>query len=186
MNRATPTPKGTAISMAIAEESTVTHSRLAMPNCSGVPSTFHWVDVRKLTLSLARAGRAWDSRKTAIRVTRAMTSTPAPLAVPPKRRSPSDRRPKGGGPEQRDRALSGLYVHVETPVMLGTSAQTHLSQGQERASIAAATLAWTSAGSGAYPMSCSLVCSPARRKDFRNALTSLALAGSLPLEQTIS
>jgi len=51
-------PRGTATTMAMAEEITVTHSRLAMPNCSGVASTFHWVDVRKLTLSLARAGMA--------------------------------------------------------------------------------------------------------------------------------
>src|SRR6478672_12632152 len=116
MNSATPTPSGTATSRAMAEDRTVTHSRLAMPNFRTSPSTLHSLEVRKLTWSLASAGTACDTRKAPISTTRVMTSRPAPLAAPPKRRSP--RRPVDAPSPLRDPGpeAAGELSAVETPV----------------------------------------------------------------------
>ena len=56
MNRATPTPTGTAMSMAIAEESTVAQSRSGMPKRGSAPRASHSREVRKLALLFSRAG----------------------------------------------------------------------------------------------------------------------------------
>src|SRR5665647_1465667 len=141
MNKATHTPTGTAIAMAITDELIVTHARLAMPKRGLSPPTVHSLDVRKFALFLTRAGRAWDNRKTAIRVTREMTSTPAPLAAPPKRRSPSRPVPAAWSFKAGPRPSGpGSSSTAETPVMLGTSVLNLSVADQERASIAAVTL----------------------------------------------
>ena len=149
MNSATPTPTGTAMHMAMIDEATVTQSIVAIPKRGLSPATCHSVEVRKLVPFLARAGSAWDSRNVPIRMTSRTTSRPALLAAPPNRRSPSrpvEARSPWRGPRPCE---SGSSSTVETPVMLGTSGQTCLLRGQERASIAAMTLVSTAAGSGA-------------------------------------
>src|SRR4051812_40304235 len=105
------------MTMAMTDEITVTHSRSAMPNRSVEPSTSQTRLVRKLTWSLASEGIAWVSRNAATRATRTMTRIPAPVAAPPKMRSPSrpvlarSAPPSPTGP-------SPTVSTVETPVML--------------------------------------------------------------------
>src|SRR6478609_5605919 len=123
MNSATPTPSGTAMSIAMTDEATVVQSRLAMPNRGLSPATVHSVDVRKLAWSRASDGMAWERRKTAIRVTIAITRRPAPVAAPPKTRSPSRPVEARSPPSGLAPCGFGLWSTAEAPVTLDMSDQ---------------------------------------------------------------
>ena len=72
------TANGTAMAMATSEVATVTHSRRAIPKCSGEESTSQSCESRKFESLSASAGIAWMTRKAPTRVTRATTRIPAP------------------------------------------------------------------------------------------------------------
>ena len=154
MKRATQTPTGTAIAMAMSELTTVVHSSSTMPNLGWSPPTSHSREVKKLASFLASAGTAWETRNTPMRVTRATTSTPAPRAVPPNTRSPSRRVPArsdagrwpcGSGTS----SVTDTSVTEDiTPTLVVVTAQTSVP-GQPMAPTAVLTLVARSAGSGA-------------------------------------
>src|SRR6478736_4344921 len=89
MNRATATPNGTAMTIAIADDATVVQSSSTMPNRGVSPPGAHSREVRKFAWSFRSAGMACARRKTPIRVTSAMTRRPAPREAPANSRSPS-------------------------------------------------------------------------------------------------
>ena len=111
-------PIGTAIVSASSEDRTVTHSKRRMPKRGWSPPTLHSVEVRKLASFFISEGIACESRNTPIKVTSPTTMAPAPMAAPPKSRSP--RRPVlAPSPDNGDSPCDpGVLSAMDTPVTL--------------------------------------------------------------------
>src|SRR6478672_10751673 len=88
MKRATATPTGTATTIAMVDAVTVVHRNSRMPKAGWSPPGAQTRLVKKFAVLSSNAGTACTMRKTAMRVTRAMTRTPDTVAAPPKSRSP--------------------------------------------------------------------------------------------------
>ena len=114
------------MSIAMTDEETVVQSRLAMPNRGLSPATVHSVDVRKLALSRASDGIAWERRKTAISVTIAITRQTGAgrrATEEPGRRAVRWRRGRLPPAGLSVRAGLGVWSTAEAPVTLDMSAQ---------------------------------------------------------------
>ncbi|CAM5725818.1 hypothetical protein SALBM311S_01326 [Streptomyces alboniger] len=94
-NSAIATAIGTAITMAMIEETTVPNARTAMPNFAGSRLVFHSKAVKKLASSLPIAIEARYVRKTAIAAMITSSRMPEPRERPRKTSSPT--RPVGWG-----------------------------------------------------------------------------------------
>ena len=133
MKRATATPSGTAMRIAMVEVTTVAQKKSSTPKRGSGPLGTHSREVRKLALLFSRLGTACTRRKVPIRATRATTRMPDAFARPPKIRSP--RRPVEAGAPFSAGARSGPgdCSTTDRPVMVGVTLASSLSWFRGRA-----------------------------------------------------
>src|SRR5690349_25017419 len=142
-----PSATGTAITSAMVEVRTVPNAIAAMPKRGGVSLAYHSWYVKKFSAFSRSDGIAWTIRKIAMATMMTRTIEPAEVATARKIRSAPNRWPLGRPPPPPETGVLAGAVGV-----IGGAA----TVDQARLLTDVATFVWSSAGSGAYPMSASL------------------------------